>query len=41
VKGKNLPGVTTDLANGTVVLESILLDHLTLILESAPRSGQY
>jgi hypothetical protein len=40
VESKNTPGVATDSANGTVVLQSILLDRLTLVLNSAPNSGQ-
>jgi hypothetical protein len=41
VEGKYLPGVATDSAGGTVVLESIQLDHLTLVVDStAHATGQ-
>ncbi|MGA2217247.1 MAG: hypothetical protein ABSG51_04125 [Terracidiphilus sp.] len=40
VEGKSNPGIATDSASGSVILQSILLDHLTLVLDSAPRSGQ-
>ena len=39
VDGKYLPGVATDSHNGTIVLESIQLDHLTLVLDGTPHSA--
>jgi hypothetical protein len=39
VDGKYLPGVATDSANGTLVLESIQLNNLTLLVEGAPHSA--
>jgi hypothetical protein len=40
VEGKNQPGVTTSGLGGTVVLESIQLDHVSLVLQGATHSGQ-
>lgn len=40
VEGKNQPGVTTSGLAGAAVLESIQLDHVSLVLQGATHSGQ-